>query len=147
VNRARALAFVIALAAAAYGVLAVWRGWFLISSGDLALTVFGVAIIALPILGLWLIWREIDFGFAMQRMGEAMLAEGQLRPDAESRLPSGRLPRDVADDRFAALHEELQADPNDWRAWYRLSLAYDDARDRKQARAAMREARMRSPYS
>jgi hypothetical protein len=147
VNRTRLLAFVIAAAAAAYGVLALWRGWFLVSSGDIALTAFGVAIICLPILGMWLIWRELDFGFAMQRMGQALLDEGSLRPDVESRLPSGRLPRDVADARFAELQAELEADPTDWRAWYRISLAYDDARDRKRARAAMREARLLSPYS
>jgi hypothetical protein len=147
VNRTRILAFVLAAAAGAYAVLAIWRGWFLVTSGDFALTVFGVAIICLPVLGMWLIWRELDFGFAMQRMGQALREEGSLRPDGEARLPSGRLPRDVADARFADLQAELEADPSDWRAWYRLALAYDDARDRKRARAAMREARQRSPYS
>jgi Flp pilus assembly protein TadD len=34
----------------------------------------------------------------------------------------------------------VQEAPDDWRAWYRLAIGYDDARDRKRARSAMREA-------
>lgn len=146
-NRARVWAFIITLAATAYAGLAMWRGWFLITSGDISLMVFGLSIIVLPILGLWLIWREIDFGFAMQRMGRALKEEGGLLAEEGQRMPSGRLPRDEADARFAILQAEVEASPEDWRCWYRLAIAYDDARDRKRARAAMREALALSPYS
>ena len=33
-----------------------------------------------------------------------------------------------------------EAAPEDWRAWYRLALAYDAERDTRRGRAAMRRA-------
>jgi Flp pilus assembly protein TadD len=30
--------------------------------------------------------------------------------------------------------------PDDWRTWFRLGIAYDDAGDRRRAREAMRRA-------
>jgi Flp pilus assembly protein TadD len=34
----------------------------------------------------------------------------------------------------------VEQSPDDWRAWFLLAVAYDNARDRKQARAAARHA-------
>jgi Flp pilus assembly protein TadD len=55
-------------------------------------------------------------------------------------MPSGRVDRAAADARFAERRAEVEAAPDDWRRWYRLALAYDDAGDRRRARAAMRTA-------
>jgi tetratricopeptide (TPR) repeat protein len=140
VNRPRIWAFVIAGAALAYAVIALWRGWYLLFSGDPVLVVFGIAILVIPILGAWLIYREIVFGFAMQHMGKAMAASGELPTESHERLPSGRLPIEEADLRFQQAQRQVEAAPLMWQAWYRLGLAYDDARDRKRARAAMRQA-------
>jgi Flp pilus assembly protein TadD len=35
---------------------------------------------------------------------------------------------------------EVEADPDDWRRWYRLARAYDYAGDRRRAREAMKTA-------
>ena len=56
------------------------------------------------------------------------------------RTPSGRVDKAAADARFGVYAEEVQADPDSWQAWYRLGIGYDDARDRKRARSAMRTA-------
>jgi cytochrome c-type biogenesis protein CcmH/NrfG len=56
------------------------------------------------------------------------------------RMPSGRIRRDAADALFAQVREELEADPDDWRRWYRLARAYDYAGDRRRAREAMGKA-------
>src|SRR5699024_702881 len=52
----------------------------------------------------------------------------------------GRIDREAADEAFEAYRNETQADPDNWRSWYRLGLAYDAAGDRKRARAALRDA-------
>ena len=48
--------------------------------------------------------------------------------------------RAAADAQFAAFADAVRAAPRDWRARYRLSLAYAAAGDRTRARAAAREA-------
>jgi Flp pilus assembly protein TadD len=47
---------------------------------------------------------------------------------------------EAADVRFAERQREVEADPDDWAAWFRLAVAYDDAGDRRRARSAMRSA-------
>ncbi|KTR54674.1 hypothetical protein SA11R_08410, partial [Rothia kristinae] len=53
---------------------------------------------------------------------------------------SGRIDREAADAAFPARRAEVEREPEDWRAWFRLALAYDAAGDRKRARRAMRDA-------
>lgn len=137
----RTWAWLMVVFAASYAGLALWRGWFLLTSGSLAQTIFGLAIIAIPLLGMWMIWREVDFGFAMQRMGRDMAEHGALP------AWQGRLQREDVQAQLQAAEQAVEADPDDWRAWYRLGVAQDQARRRKPARAAMREALGRSPYA
>jgi cytochrome c-type biogenesis protein CcmH/NrfG len=77
---------------------------------------------------------------ATQRLGEQLAAEGGLPADDLPRRPSGRVDRDAADAVFARRRAEAEAAPDDWRSWYRLGIAYDDAGDRRRAREAMRKA-------
>lgn len=136
----RRVALLLAAALAAYLLLVGVRAVALIRTGEPVAIGLGVAVLALPVLGAWLLWRELAFGFGMQRMGRALADEDGL-PEADlPLLPSGRVDRDAADARFAERRAEVEAAPGDWRAWYRLGIAYDDARDRKRARAAMRHA-------
>ena len=55
-------------------------------------------------------------------------------------MRSGRIERDAADALFATVRTELEADPDNWRRWYRLARAYDYAGDRSRARETMRKA-------
>lgn len=124
----------------AYAVLAITRAWVLISSGDLIQMLFAVAIVVVPVLGVGLIVRELWFGWRTRQMGQILSAEGGL-PDYHGGLtPSGRPIKADADAAFGEYAEQVEQTPEDWRSWFRLAIAYDDARDRKRARSAMRHA-------
>jgi hypothetical protein len=137
---ARRIAFVLAAVVAVYLVLVGWRGVLLIREGSLITIVFGVAVIAIPLIGAWLLWRELRFGLGTQAMARQLAAEGGLPVDDLPRRPSGRPERAAADAAFAARKAETEADPENWRTWYRLAVAYDDAGDRRRGREAMRHA-------
>lgn len=138
---ARRWAWVLVLAVAAYLVLAGARGWALVTSGDPAGVLLGAAVLVLPVIGAWVVWREIAFGRAMQAMGAELAADGDLPVDDFARTPSGRIVEADAQRFLAAERSRVEAHPDDWHAWYRFGLAQDAARDRRRARAAMREAR------
>jgi Flp pilus assembly protein TadD len=69
-------------------------------------------------------------------------AEGRLPydPPEVTRLPSGRLEKADADAVFEQRKAEVEAAPEDWRAWWRLAAAYGEARDPRRGRRAMRKA-------
>ena len=137
----RRWAWVLAAAVAAYLLLAGVRGWALLTSGEPTAVLLGVAVLALPVVGAWVVWREIAFGYAMQEMGRRLAEQGDLPVDDFARTPSGRIVAEDAQRFLAAERARVEAHPEDWRAWYRFGLALDAARDRRRARAAMREAR------
>lgn len=137
---ARTVAWVLALAVGIYLLFTAARAWTLIASGDPVPVLLGISVIVFPLLGAWLIARELIFGLRSQTLGRILGAEGGLPVDDLPRTPSGRIERDAADERFAEYEVQVQADPGNWRCWYRLAIAYDDARDRKRARSAMRRA-------
>ena len=87
----------------------------------------GVALLILPVLGLYLVWREIDFGRRSARLAAVLGEEGGLPVDDLPRRPSGRVDRGAAERMFEQMRVEAEADPDDWRVWYRLALAYDAA--------------------
>ncbi|MEO6887145.1 MAG: hypothetical protein ABI232_12805 [Jatrophihabitantaceae bacterium] len=117
-----------------------YRAFDLVSQRALSLKVLGVAVLVLPLIGIWIVLVELRFGLATEIMGEQLDAEG-VEPEPElPRTPSGRIRPDAADAHFALRQAELEAAPEDWRAWHRLSIAYDLAGDRKRAREAMRTA-------
>lgn len=136
----RTVAIILTVATAAYLVLAAWRSWALVTSGDPVAAGLGVAVVVIPVIGAWLLYREIVFGLRTQALGRELADEGGLPVDDLPRTASGRVEKDAADQRFAEYQREVEQVPADWRAWYRLAIGYDDARDRKRARAAMREA-------
>jgi Flp pilus assembly protein TadD len=123
-----------------YLVLVGHRGLLLVRSGGPLPVVFGVAVLVLPVVGAYVAWREVEFGFATQRLARELSAAGHWPQDELQRSPSGRADRAAADAVFAVRRAEVQESPEDWQAWFRLALAYDDARDRRRARAAMRRA-------
>jgi hypothetical protein len=116
------------------------KGIDLIGAGGVVAVSLGVALIVSAVLGILLAWREVQFGHRTAVLGETLAAEGGLPVDDLPRRPSGRVDRAAADEVFAQRREETEADPHNWRAWYRLALAYDSAGDRTRARAAARHA-------
>lgn len=140
--RARTLA-TLAVAVAVllfYAVFLGWRGVALLGSGSAAGVGLGVGLLVLPVLGVLLAWREVEFGRRTSRLAATLEAEGGLPVDDLPRRPSGRVDRAAADAHFARMREQAEAAPDDWRSWFRLALAYDAAGDRTRAREAARHA-------
>jgi len=123
-----------------YLALVGWRGLELIADGRPAFVLRGVGVVLLPIVGAVIVWREVRFGLDTQRLGRALEFEGGLPTDELPRRPSGRVDLAAADELFARRKTEAEAAPEDWRAWYRLAMAYGDAKDTSRGRRAMRHA-------
>jgi cytochrome c-type biogenesis protein CcmH/NrfG len=131
---------VMAAVLALYIVLVAQRAWLLMASGDPVGIAMGAALVILPIIAAWAIGREIWFGARAAAVGRRLEAEGALPEEQLATRPSGRVLRDEADAVFPAYRAAVEAAPEDWRAWYRLGLAYDGSGDRRRARAAVRTA-------
>jgi cytochrome c-type biogenesis protein CcmH/NrfG len=112
-----------------------------ITSGSTAAIVLGLALLIMPLIGIWVMVSTLRAGLAHQRLARIIHDEGmEVDVSALPRTPSGRIQRDAADALFATVREELERDPANWRRWYRLARAYDYAGDRSRAREAMRKA-------
>ncbi|ANH93769.1 MULTISPECIES: hypothetical protein [Streptomyces] len=123
-----------------YFVLVGSRGVLLIESGTLVTVTFGIAVLILPVIGLWFLWKNTEFVRRANQLAAELDAEGGLPVDQLRRTPSGRIDRDSADEVFALRKAETEAAPDDWRTWFRLAVAYHDARDTPRARKAMQRA-------
>ncbi|MEW2120703.1 hypothetical protein AB0945_37260 [Streptomyces sp. NPDC005474] len=123
-----------------YFVLVGSRGIMLIQTGTLLTVTFGVAVLILPGIGVWFLWKNTQFVRDANRLAAELDAEGGLPADELRRTPSGRVDRDSADEVFARRKAETESAPDDWRNWFRLAVAYHDARDTPRARKAMQRA-------
>ncbi|WP_051022774.1 hypothetical protein [Nocardia pneumoniae] len=113
----------------------------LIGSGDVAAIVIGVGVLILPLLGVWIVAATVRAALAHQHLARRIHDEGlELDTEQLPRLPSGRIERAAADELFAKVKAEWEADPDNWRISYRLARAYDYAGDRTRARETMRRA-------
>ncbi|MCT9821515.1 tetratricopeptide repeat protein [Microbacterium sp. W1N] len=131
---------VIAAVLLLYIVLVGQRSWLLLTSGDGVGIAMGVALIVLPLIAIWALWREIAFGVRAEALGRRLEQEDALPPEQLDVKASGRPIRDEAAALFPAYREVVEQHPDDWRAWYRLGLVYDGAGDRRRARQAVRTA-------
>jgi hypothetical protein len=99
-------------------------GVALLTSGDAIAGLLGIAVLVFPFIGIWVIWREIRFGFTTQQMAAA---------ESENPIGDDDLDFDVA-------KAMVQSQPDDWQAWFRVAIAYDQAGDRRKARESMHHA-------
>lgn len=133
----------VALIAAAlilYFVLMGQKAVLFISSGEPIGIAMGIALIVLPLIGVWALIREIQFGVQAERLGTKLDSEGGM-PVAESELtPSGRIAKNDAEPLIQRYTAEADATGDDWRARYRLGVVQDAAGRRKDARASIRAA-------
>ncbi|WP_243729149.1 hypothetical protein [Nesterenkonia sphaerica] len=107
---------------------------------DAVARLLGAGTLVLVGVGVWFLWHAIRFGFRTEQLGRILDAEGALPEDTVDRSPAGRPNRAQADEQFARYKAEAEADPADWRVWYRLAYAYDIAGDRSRARQTMKRA-------
>ncbi len=117
--KARWTATLLTLAVAYYVFVVGDRAVLLLRDGRVAFRGLGVGLLLLAVVGVVLVAGEVRFGLAAQRLGRAL----------------GDVPSD-----FDAAKAAVEAAPEDWRAWYRLAIAYDAGRDPRRGRAAMRRA-------
>jgi hypothetical protein len=112
-----------------------------ITSGRPAAIGLGLALMGLPLIGIWVMLSTLRAGLAHQRLARIAREQGmELDVSTLPRMPSGRIERDAADALFTTVRDELNADPENWLRWYRLARAYDYAGDRSRARETMRKA-------
>jgi hypothetical protein len=87
------------------------------------------------------VYATLRAGIEHQKLAAIMVDEGrELDVSSLPRRPSGRIERDAADELFAQVKAEWEADPSDWHNTYRIARAYDYAGDRSRARAMMKRA-------
>jgi cytochrome c-type biogenesis protein CcmH/NrfG len=113
----------------------------LIADGRAAPVGMGIALLILPLIGLWAMIATLRAGFAHQRLAR-LAAEQGMEIDVSDlpRRASGRIERAAADRLFDSVRAELAEDPDNWVRWYRVARAYDYAGDRSRARQAMQKA-------
>ena len=139
-SKAKIGAIIMVVLLGAYLLVMVNRGWILLTDPEPIAKVMGVALFVLPVIAVWAIVRELFFGASMERLAKILEEEGGLPPDNLPRTPGGRIIREAADKEFEKYRSEAEADPDNWRSWFRLSCAYDASGDRKRARSTMRKA-------
>ena len=131
---------VMGLCLALYIVVVGQRAVLMLTTGEPIAIALGVALIVMPLIGAWALVKEMQFGFAADRLGRVLDAEGGM-PVAETELtPSGRIARSDAVPLIQRYAAEAEGQPADWRARFRLGVVQDAAGRRKDARASIREA-------
>ena len=123
-----------------YFVFAGVRAVALLTSGTPIAVAMGIALLLLPLIGVWALGREIWFGFRATALVDALDTEDLLPGDLGEAGPRGRPNREVADAAFARYRDAAEAAPENWRSWARLGIVYDACGDRARARRAMRTA-------
>ncbi len=114
----------------------------LLATGDLLQIGVGIGVLLLVVVGCVLVAGEVKLGADSARLARRLEAEGGLPydPPDVARLPSGRLEKADADRIFEQRKAAVEAEPDDWRTWWRLAAAYGDARDSRRGRRALRRA-------
>ncbi|AZQ73867.1 MULTISPECIES: tetratricopeptide repeat protein [Streptomyces] len=138
--RAKIVYFALAAVLVVYFVLVGSRGVMLIQQGTVVTVTFGLAVMILPFIGAWFLYQTTKFARDANRLARELEAEGGLPVDELARTPGGRIDRDSADEVFNRRKAETESTPGDWRCWFRLAVAYHDARDTPRARKAMQRA-------
>src|ERR1700757_3356419 len=91
----------------------------MIASGRPAAVGLGLALLVMPVIGLWAMIATLRAGFAHQKLARLIGADGmELDTSALPRRPAGRTRGGSADALFAAVRAEVEGDSDDWRRWY-----------------------------
>ena len=115
------------------------RGIILLQEPSLIAVAMGLAILVLPLVALWALFAELQFGLKAQRLSRRLIALDIPGLDLELRA-SGRATKDSANKELARIQDAVTKDPKNWSLWFQLGEAHDAAGERKNARAAIRKA-------
>ena len=100
-----------------------------------------MAVLILPVIGVWFLWKNTQFVRSANRLAARAGRRGRparrrAEPHARAAGSTATRPTRSSPRRKA----ETEAAPDDWRSWFRLAVAYHDARDTPRARKAMQRA-------
>lgn len=138
--KGRFIAGVMSVGVILYGVILVSWGIAVIRSGGPVQVLLGLGILAIPVLGVLAVVRELRFGVESARLARTLVEQDGVPLDTVARDENGRIDAAAAEIEWQRRKALVDQAPEDWRAWFLLGIAYDNARDRKQARAAIRKA-------
>ena len=131
--RQKLLVGLLVLITAAYSWGLGWIAWGFVRAGGVLGYGLALGIVILLALTVWVTWREVLFGLSAG--GLAARYAPPAEADAEDPRAEFEAARTAVEDGAAGGDAE-----EEWRAWFRLALAYDALRDRKGARMATRRA-------
>lgn len=86
-----------------------WRGVLLLRESTSVAITLGSALLVLPLVGAWVLWRELRFGIRAQEMARRLAADGGLPVDDLPRRHAGRPGRTFADAAFARYRTAVDA--------------------------------------
>ena len=115
------------------------RGIILLQEPSLIAVAMGLAILVLPLVALWALFAELQFGLKAQRLSRRLIALDIPGLDLDLRA-SGRATKDSANKELERIQDAVTKDPKSWSLWFQLGEAHDAAGERKNARAAIRQA-------
>jgi len=115
------------------------RGIILLQEPSLIAIAMGLAILVLPLVALWALFAELQFGLKAQRLSRRLIALDIPGLDLELRA-SGRATKESANKELERIQDAVAKDPKSWSLWFQLGEAHDAAGERKNARAAIRQA-------
>lgn len=119
-----------------YVALMAGRAFALLAEPALIPKLMGAGMLLFPLIAVWALWRELQFGFKSEQLVKRAIQQGFYELELQLR-PSGRATKESATLAF----EKVKAEFDDsWQHWLLLAEAYDANGDRKRARAAMRIA-------
>jgi hypothetical protein len=104
--------------------------------------IVGLMFVVLIVWAIFIFIRQIRFGVSAQRLARTLAAEGGLDREHLPRDEKGRVEREAAEIELVARQADAERSPEDWRAWFKLGVAFGDAGRGNEARGAVRRAVM-----
>jgi len=127
---AKRIAFILTAILFVYLGFAFSRGIDLLKTDNGAVKLLGFCVLILPLLGGWLVIREVRFGFKSSQMGnqvsDVLLPPREIKP----RSPE-------ADEYLDAAVARTKDAQGVWQNWFCVALGYDLVGERKLARESM----------
>src|SRR6478752_4463595 len=100
----------------------------------------GLIFLIVFVVGVLLFIRQLRFGTSAQRLARTIAEEGGFDRETLERDHRGKVVPHVAAERLKVCQAEVDAHPDDWRAWFQLGVAFGDMRNPAAARSAVRRA-------
>ena len=123
-----------------YFFYAVQRAIALFQTGTWITILMGIALIVLPLIGVWALLRELKFGRDATRLVDALEARGRVPVEDIETLPSGKPVRAEAERVIGAYEAEARDNESSWEAWARLGIMQDACGNRTAGRSSLRKA-------